>query len=83
MRAQPISPLVYELVEETTVQTTVTDVLFGTVAVIGGLLVVGLALGLVCASALIGYRRLRGHDRVTGARSESTQLGLNSPASGR
>ena len=83
MRVQPISPLVYELVEETTVQTTVTDVLFGAVAVIGVLLVVGLALGLVCASALIGYRRLRGYDRLTGAQSESTQLGLNSPASGR
>ena len=42
---QPLTPSVYEVVEQTTQQTTVLDVLFGSCAVIGVVAVCGLVLG--------------------------------------
>ena len=78
MLLQPIMPLVYELVEKTTEQTTVADVLLGTFAIIGGLVVVCFLLGLGCAGVLIALRKLQGQDRLVGTGSESTRLGLDS-----
>ncbi len=42
---QPLTPSVYEVVEKTTEQTTVLDVLFGSFAVVGAVAVCGLVLG--------------------------------------
>ena len=78
MALQPIMPLVYEVVEKTTEQTTVADVLLGALAIIGGVVVVCFLLGLGCAGVLIALRKLQGQDRLAGAGSESTRLGLNS-----
>ena len=78
MSLQPIMPLFYEVVEKTTEQTTVADVLLGAFAIIGGLVVVCFLLGLGCAGVLIALRKLQGQDRLAGAGSESTRLGLDS-----
>ena len=83
MLLQPLTPLVYEVVEEATAQTTVADVLIGAFSVVGGLAVVGLLLGVVFAGMLIGLRRLRGHDSLAGEGSETVQLGLTSDSSSR
>ena len=77
MLIQPATPFIYEVVEETTEQTTVVDVLLGAFAVIGVLIVIGLVLGLVCAGALILLRKVRGQDNLSGDGGERTRLGLN------
>lgn len=83
MLLQPITPLVYEVVEKPTAQTTVSDVLVGAISVVGGLAVVGFLLGVLFAGVLIGLRRLRGQDSLDGGGSETVQLGLTSGSSPR
>ena len=73
----------YEFVEKTTAQTTVTDVIFGAIAIVGALAVVALLLGFICAGLLIGYRRLWGRDRLAGAGSNVTQLRIKPSGSNR
>ena len=73
---QPVTPLVYEVVEPTTDQTTVIDVVLGAFSVVGVLGLIAVLLGLSLAGLLIGVRRLRGGDirGTTGGRA--TRLGL-------
>lgn len=73
---QPVTPFVTEVVEPTTEPTTVVDVLFGAFSVIGAVAAVALFLGLACAAVLIGLKRARGQDRLTGRGSDSVRLGL-------
>ena len=73
---QPVTPLLYEVVEPTTEQTTVGDVLLGSFAVVGAIAVVALVLGVLCAGVMIGLRRARGQDKLTGRGSNSVRLGL-------
>ena len=76
MRAlQPITPLVYELVEPTTEQTTVIDVLWGSLGVIGAVAGFAVVLGMLLAGVMIGLR-FRGRDKLTGRGSDSVRLGL-------
>ena len=76
---QPITPFIAEIVDEPTQQTTVFDVLVGTVAIVIGLAMVALVLGLVCAGVLIAIRRIRGRDKLEGGGSDATRLGLEPP----
>ena len=76
MVAQPLT--VYEIVEQSTPQTTITDVLLGAVWVVAGLAAIAVTLGVVCAGILIGVRRIRETNRASDA-SDMTRLGLNSP----
>ena len=78
MRAQqPITPFVTEIVEPTTEQTTVVDVLVGSFAIIGAVVAFALVLGVLCAGIMIGLKRARGQDRLTGRGSDSVRLGLD------
>lgn len=72
---QPLTPSVYEIVEKTTEQTTVTDVLFGSFAVIGLIAICGLVLGGVFAGVMIWSRRRR--DKEDLAEGRRDLLGLN------
>ena len=72
--AQPVT--IYENVQQSTQQTTVTDVLLGAVGVVLGLAVVAVVLGLVCAVILIRIRRARGGRPAT-TQAVVTQLGLD------
>ena len=77
MRAlQPITPLVYELVEPTTEQTTVIDVLWGSLGVIGAVAGFAVVLGMLLAGVMIGLQRFRGRGKLTGRGSDSVRLGL-------
>ena len=78
MAAQPIMPLVYEMVEPTTEQTTVVDVVLGAFSVVGVLGLTAVLLGLSLAGLLIGLQKLRGRD-VEGAGGSATRLGLGTP----
>ena len=73
---QPVTPLVYEVVEPTTEQTTVIDVVLGAFSVVGVLGLIAVLLGLSLAGLLIGVRTLRGGtvDGTTGG--SATRLGL-------
>ena len=79
MSSQPITPLVYEIVESTTPQTTVVDVLLGAVAFVGVIGVVAFVLGLSFAGVLIALRKRRGQDQLAGDGGGAIQLGLSSP----
>ena len=75
MTAQPMMPLVYEMVEETTAQTTVVDVLVGSVSIVGVLGLFAVLLGLAMAGGLILLRQ-RGANPVAGGAS-ATRLGID------
>ncbi len=75
MVEQPLT--IYETVQRSTPQTTITDVLLGAVWVVIGLAMVAVALGLIYAGVLIGIRRISGSRSVADA-SVLTRLGLNS-----
>ena len=78
MPSQPATPFVYEVVEPTTAQTTVVDVVLGAVAVAGAVAVVALVLGLALAGLMIGIRRMRGDDGLTGHDRQGASLRLGS-----
>lgn len=73
---QPLTPLVYEVVEKSTDQTTVLDVVFGAFAVIGGLAVAGVMFGVLFAGMLIAIRRFRGRNALSNRGSKAIELGL-------
>ena len=73
---QPVTPFVTEVVEPTTEPTTVVDVLLGSFAVIGAVALVAFVLGLLCAGVLIGLKRARGQDELSGRGSDSVRLDL-------
>ena len=56
VQPEPVTPLVYEVVEATTEQTTVIDVVLGAFSVVGVLGLVAVLLGVSLAGLLIGMR---------------------------
>lgn len=70
-----MTPLVYDLVERTTPQTTVVEVVLGALAVVGTIVVAAVVLGLGLAGLLVVVRRARG-DGLDGAGSQGSSLGL-------
>ena len=79
-QSQPVTPTVYEMVEQTTEQTTVIDVVLGAFSVVGVLGLVAVLLGVLLAGLLIGVRRLRGDSVEGAAGSSATRLGLSATA---
>ena len=79
VKSQPVTPLVYEVVEPTTEQTTVIDVVLGAFSVVGVLGLVAVLLGLTLAGLLIWVQRLRGgYIRGTGG-AGATRLDIGTP----
>ncbi len=76
---QPLTPFIIELVDETTEQTTVFDVLVGTAEIVVAIVVVALLFGLLCAGVLIALRRIRGLDIPDDGSSNGIQLRLEPP----
>lgn len=74
MNLQPI--IVYEVAQEPTTQTTISDLLLGVVWVVFGLAGAAVVFGLLCAGLLIVVRRMRGQGRPA-ADSDATRLGLD------
>ena len=81
IQPQPVTPLIYELVDPTTEQTTVADVVLGAFSVVGVLGLVAILLGVSLAGLLIGMRKLRARDIEGTAGGSATRLDLG--ASGR
>lgn len=75
MRRQPVTPLIYDVVEQTTPQMTVVDVVLGAVAVVGTIVVVAVVLGIGLAGLLVVVRRSRG-ESLAGGGSQGVTLGL-------
>ena len=76
-QSQPVTPLVYEMVEPTTEQTSVIDVVLGAFSVVGVLGLIAVLLGMSLAGLLIGLRRLRGNSVEGAAGGSATRLGLS------
>ena len=75
MQTQPPTPFVYEVVEPTTAQTTVIDVVLGAAAVAGALAVAAVVVGVVFGGLILGIRRLRRQDGLTPDGGSSLNLG--------
>ena len=73
---QPVIPLVYEVVERTTPQTTIVDFVVGAVLVVVFIAATAVVMGAALAGALIVLRRGR-----TSGPDSSVSLRLNSSAS--
>lgn len=76
---EPVTPLVYEVVEATTEQTTVIDVVLGAFSVVGVLGLIAVLLGISLAGLLIGVRKMRGGGAERAAGDSATRLGLDAP----
>lgn len=76
MARQPVTPLVYDLIEPTTPQTTVIDVLVGTGSVVVAIVFVAILLGLGLAGLLIARRRVSG-EGLYGIGGPGITLGLD------
>ncbi len=74
MLAQPMTPAIYEMVEQTTPQTTVGDVLLGSFAFVGVLGLCALLLGLAMAGGLILLRK--GRENPVSGSGGATRLGI-------
>ena len=79
VQPQPVTPLVYEVVEPTTEQTSVIDVVVGAFSVVGVLGLIAVLLGLSLAGLLIWVRKLRGAG-VEETAGSATRLGLSATA---
>ena len=77
LQIEPLTPLGYEAVENTTTPTTILDVLMGSLAIVGMIAVIGLVLGLTLAGSMLLLRRRRGEDQI-GPDGGGISLGLNS-----
>ena len=77
LQNEPLTPLVYEAVENTTTPTTILDVLMGSLAIVGLIGLGGLLLGFGLAGSLLFLRKRRGQDQV-GPDGGGISLGLNS-----
>ena len=64
LQTQPLTPLVYEAVENTTTPTTILDVLMGSLAITGLIGLIGVLLGLMLAVSLLILRKRRGQDQL-------------------
>ena len=76
---QPVTPLVYEVVERTTPQTTIVDFVVGAVLVVVFIAATAVVMGAALAGALIVLRR--GRTSGPDGTDSSVSLRLNSSAS--
>ena len=74
---QPIMPLVYEVVDPASRQTTVVDLLLEVFGLIGGIIIIAVLAGVLAAGFLIGFRTLWPQNSFNGAASEGTRLDLS------
>lgn len=77
LQIEPLTPLVYEVVENTTTPTTILDVLMGSLAIVGTIGLAGLILGVTLAVGLLLLRKRRGQDQI-GPDGGGIRLDLNS-----
>jgi len=77
LQSEPLTPLVYEAVENSTTPTTILDVLMGSLAIVGLIGLIGILLGIALAGSLLFLRKRRGEDQV-GPDGGGISLGLNS-----
>lgn len=61
---QSPSPVIVRVVEQPTHQTSITDLIFGSMATVAVLLLIAAALGLVLGGAIILFKRLRHRDGI-------------------
>ena len=64
LQREPLTPLVYEAVENSTTPTTILDVLMGSLAIVGLIGLIGILLGIALAGSLLFLRKRRGDDQV-------------------
>ena len=64
MTAQPGEPIIVRVVEQPVHETTISDVILGSLGLVGVLLIAALLLGLLLGGALVAYKRLTARDGI-------------------
>jgi uncharacterized protein YacL len=70
LQGQPNPPMIVRVVEQPVHETTISDVVLGSIGLVGVLLLAALVLGLALGFGLIGLKRLRARDGL-GAPNEA------------
>ena len=65
--AQQAEPIIVRVVEQPVHQTTISDVILGSLGLVGVMLVSALLLGLLLGGALVVYKRLTARDGIDAA----------------
>jgi hypothetical protein len=73
-------PIIVEVVDATTAETTVVDILLGAIGLTGALMLGALVLGLAFGGLLIAVKRVRGRTERATDRSTHVELGLTDSA---
>jgi hypothetical protein len=71
---QPNSPIIVRVVEQPVHETTISDVIFGSIGLVGVLLLAALLLGVGLGFGLIGLKRLRARDGLDTQEAESIRV---------
>ena len=69
---QQQEPIIVRVIEEPVHETTISDVILGSLGLVGVLLVSALLLGLLLGGALVLYKRLRAKDGLDSERDAET-----------
>ena len=80
MQQQPLTPLIIELADPGTEESTVADVLVGALNFSGGIVLGAVVLALLLAGALIGLRRLSPSNPLNGDETNRARLDLHLPS---
>lgn len=78
VQQDPITPLVYEIIDNTTPQTTVADVVIGAFGIVGVIAAGAVLLGVAFGGVLLTLKKMRGEDEISSEGSGSVRLHLNS-----
>ena len=73
MLQQPPGPIIVRVVEQPVHETTISDVIFGSIGLVGVLLVAAALMGLLLGFGLIAVKRLRARDGLD-AQDEAASL---------
>lgn len=71
---QDNQPIMVRVVEQPVHETTISDVIFGSVGLVGVLLIAAALLGLLLGAGLIGLKRLRARDGLQTQEAESLRV---------
>ena len=64
MNAQRSDPIIVRVVEQPVHETTISDVILGSLGLVGVLLIAALLMGLILGGALVAYKRLTARDGI-------------------
>jgi hypothetical protein len=82
IQQQPIEPIIVRVVEQPVHETTIADVIFGSLGLVGVMLLAAAVMGILLGGGLILFKRLRRRDGLD-AEDDATNLRVTPTSVGR